>query len=63
MMKKIIKEQDPIPKFYGITMMCLPGNELVCHPIPLNIIISTWKKVRLFLKRGFKSIVAEWKAP
>ena len=52
-MKKIIKEGGVIPKGYGVTWRmynsCL---DIICHPIPINLIIRFYMHCYWALQRG-----------
>lgn len=55
-MRKIIKDYEEVPKFYGASWFDYQKNFVICHPFPLNILIGfvrmVWISVRYFIIRG-----------
>ena len=41
-MKKQIPEAGLIPRFYGIAYKELWSSNVVCYPIPMNILVGLW---------------------
>lgn len=40
MLRKIIRECDPLPRFYGAAYVKSGYCDVVCYPIPINLIIA-----------------------
>jgi len=53
-LKKLIREGEMIPKYYGIAYRNWDSLTAVCYPIPLNLIVGIWDRSILWLKHGHK---------
>lgn len=48
-----IYQYDPVPKWYGVSYVAVDRFVVVCHRIPLNLLIQLWRKVWAWLVIGF----------
>ena len=50
MIKREIQEGSIIPKWYGIAWYDWQANRAICYPIPLNLLFTWYRIVRMFFK-------------
>lgn len=50
--KKIIKEGDNLPIGYGAAYISPNSFRVILYPIPLNILVSLWRKLLVKLQQG-----------
>jgi hypothetical protein len=53
-MRKVIKNNEPIPRFHGVASRRMHTQEYVTYLIPLNIIIGMFNKIATYFKYGHK---------
>jgi len=57
MLKKIVYEGQQTPKCYGLAYFKHDAGYAVCYPIPINILIRVWLKLKYGLfKIGIEDI-------
>lgn len=55
-MKKVIKEGELIPAWYGVTWVDWASRRVVCYPMPLNRVLAFLNDIRLWLKYANKAV-------
>lgn len=53
-MKRLIKQNCIVPKGYGIAYYLMNQDIKVCFPIPINILVSLFKRFHYWLAFGYK---------
>ena len=48
------KEAEALPRGYGFTFFDMVTDEVVCHPIPFNLIVALWHRIHMKLARGLR---------
>lgn len=52
--RQFIQEWDVIKPWYGVSYFDYCHNRIVLHPIPFNLFVALYQKIRTVLKVGFK---------
>lgn len=56
---KLSEEGEPLPKWYGLAYRDFDRDARVFYPIPLNVLVALFMKVRYGFKYGFANFIME----
>ena len=51
-LKKVIGEGEYYPPFYGAAYLRYETLQVICYPVPINLIVRVFKSIYAFLRRG-----------
>ena len=57
---QFLKESSPMPWWYGISYADPWTLRFICYPIPLNVLVSMWRHLVHFFKRGWKPFIPSY---